>query len=72
MIYYIAPVVEGHSEQKCLERLLQRIWQIILGRTERLQVIPPFRRSRDELVHSNGQVLAQKVQEAHFTLRTTS
>ena len=72
MTHYIVPIVEGQTEQGCVERLLQRIWSELLGRTERLQVVEPFRARRDELMHSNGQVLAVVVSKAFLKLRTKS
>lgn len=57
MTLYIAPVVEGQTEQGCLERLLQRTWTELLGRTERLQVLEPFRGPRDKLIHSPSDLI---------------
>lgn len=52
MTLYIASIVEGQTEQACLERLLQRAWAELLGQTERLQVLEPFHGPRDKLIHS--------------------
>lgn len=68
MTFYIAPIVEGHSEQGCVERLLQRTWQLIAA-PDRLQVLKPSRGQRDALIHANGLLLAQKVREAEINLR---
>jgi hypothetical protein len=59
MTFYIAPIVEGHTETVCLERLLQRVWRDLLGNSERLQILPAARGHRDSLVHSNGIQLAR-------------
>ena len=72
MSFFIAPVVEGHTEQQCLERLLHRIWRELLDRTERLQVLAPFRGKRDEFIHANGEALGAMVQKAHFDLLAKS
>jgi hypothetical protein len=69
MTVYVAPVVEGQTEQGCVERLLQRTWGQLLGRPERLQVLEPFRRPRGQLVQTSGAALAKAVQEAHLKLR---
>lgn len=68
MTFYIAPVVEGHTEQDCLERLLFRVWTELLCRPERLQVIEPFRAQRDALIHSNGEALTNTIQKAYSKL----
>lgn len=70
MTFYIAPVVEGHTEQGCVEVLLYRVWTELLCRVERLQVIEPFRTHRDSLTHPNGEVLTDTVQKAYLKLRT--
>lgn len=66
---YVAPIVEGQTEQKCIERLLHRIWKELLHRSERLQVLQPFRGNRDALVHADGQMLAKSVQKAFLKLQ---
>ena len=64
MTFYIAPIVEGHTEASCVERLLQRIWTQLLVGPERLQVLLPSRGHRDALIHPTGTNLAEKVEEA--------
>ena len=51
MTFYIVPIVEGQTEQGCVERLLHRVWGELLCRPERLQIVEPFRGHRDALVH---------------------
>jgi hypothetical protein len=70
--FYIVPIVAGQTEEGCVERLLHRIWGEILHRTERLQVIEPFRRPQDKLIHSNGIDLAEAVKEAFLKLKSKS
>jgi hypothetical protein len=72
MTLYIAPVVEGQTEQGCVERLLHRIWHELLCSPERLQVVEPFRGHRDSLTHSNGKVLAETVLKASLKLQAAS
>jgi hypothetical protein len=69
MTFYIVPIVEGQTEQGCVERLLHRVWAELLCRPGRLQVVEPFRGNRDELVHPNGKVLSDSVQKAFLKLR---
>jgi hypothetical protein len=64
MAAYIAPIVEGQTEVSCVERLLHRIWDELLIRPERLQVLPPARGSRPSLVLSSGGSLAVKIGDA--------
>lgn len=68
MTLYIAPVVEGQTEQGCVERLLHRVWGELLVRPDRLQVLKPFRGSRDEFVRPDGRVLADSVEKAGLSL----
>lgn len=69
MNVYVAPIVEGQTEQSCVERLLHRIWTELLQRPERLQVLEPFRGHRDALVHVNGVALTESVQKAFLKLQ---
>ena len=68
MTLYVAPVVEGQTEQKCVERLLHRIWNELLGGADRLQVLEPFRGPRGSLVHADGKALGEAVQKAWLAL----
>jgi hypothetical protein len=69
MTLFIVPVVEGQTEQGCVERLLHRVWQELLRRPERLQVVEPFRGRRDQLVHPNGVALTDTVRKAFLKLK---
>lgn len=69
MNVYVAPIVEGQTEQSCVEQLLHRVWGKLLHRPERLQVLEPFRGHRDSLVHVNGVALADSVQKAFLKLQ---
>src|SRR5438105_372031 len=72
MTFYVAPIVEGQTETKCVERLLWRVWSEILTAPERLQVLEPYRGHRDALVHPDGLALTQMVQKAFLELRAAS
>lgn len=68
MTFYIAPIVEGQTEQTCVERLLHRIWNEVLAKSDRLQVLEPFRGHRDALANPNGQTLTETVKKAYLKL----
>lgn len=69
MTLYIAPIVEGHLEQKSLERLLHRVWNDLIDSPDRLQVLTPFRGKRDQLLHPDGKALAPMVQQIFIKLQ---
>ncbi|MGL4555655.1 MAG: DUF4276 family protein [Gemmataceae bacterium] len=69
MTLYVAPIVEGHTEVHCVERLLQRLWHEVLSAPDRLQVLDVTRGDRSSLVHDSHQALAEKIEEAHSKLR---
>jgi hypothetical protein len=71
MTLYIAPIVEGYTEQECLERLLHRIWLGLLGSAERLQVLAPLRPKRDAIVHPNGEAFGEMVENVFAVLSRT-
>lgn len=69
MTLYIAPIVEGQTEDKCIERLLQRIWRELLAAPYRLQVLQPSREPRGRLIHPTGTDLSRKVEDSFVSLR---
>ncbi len=69
MILYVAPIVEGITEQACIEPLLQRVWTGLLGRPERLQIVERVRARRDQLLHRDGKVLIESLEQAVVNLR---
>ena len=69
MTAFIAPIVEGQTEARSVERLLQWVWVELLSRTERLQVLQPTRCARDSFCHSDTTHLNAKVEEAFLKLR---
>lgn len=69
MTCYVAPVVEGQTEQYgAVERLLQGVWGKLLGRAERLQVLPASRDGRSSLTHPTRPTLPLKAEEARRRL----
>lgn len=68
MTFFIAPVVEGQTEVRCIERLLQRTWAELLRAPFRLQVLAPSRGKRDALVNPEGAAFAAKIEEANLKL----
>ena len=70
MTFYVAPIVEGQTEQGCVGSLLHRIWTEVLGRSEDLRVLEPGRGKRDALIASGGEVLAAQVERAALRLNS--
>lgn len=68
MTFYVAPIVEGQTEQGCVGNLLHRVWTELLGRSEDLRILEPGRGKRDALVAPNGEVLAAQVERAALRL----
>jgi hypothetical protein len=68
MTFYIVPIVEGHTEVGCVERLLQRAWTELLAAPMRLQVLVPSRGKRGSLISPTGTHLADKIAEAYEKL----
>jgi hypothetical protein len=68
MTLYVAPIVEGHTEVKCMERILQRIWREMFAAQDRLQVLDATRGDRSSLVSDSHPALETKVGEAHVKL----
>ena len=70
MTLYIAPIVEGHTEQKagCVERLLQRVWRELLVAPIELRVLQPTRCQRDAFINPNHSELTNKVEKAYAKL----
>ena len=69
MTVYVAPIVEGHTEVSCLEKLLHRIWTDVLYAPGRLQVLQPSRSNRSSLVNATHNELGDRVNEAEAKVR---
>jgi hypothetical protein len=68
MRFYIVPIVEGHTEARCVERLLQKVWTELLAAPLPLQVLLPSRGNRDALIDLGKPDLTKKVEEAYAKL----
>jgi hypothetical protein len=64
MTAFVAPVVEGQTEQLSVERLLHRVWHEQVHNPFRLQVLPASRGKRDRLAEGLRPDLPTKVEEA--------
>ena len=69
MTVYVAPIVEGHTEVACLERLLHRVWLELPTALNRIHVLPPSRGNRSSLARVGNPELETKVNEGGATLR---
>jgi hypothetical protein len=67
MTLYVAAIVEGEGKQRCLPRLLHRVWGELLLASERLHVEPPFRKPRSNIVRQDH--LAKFVSEAYLKVQ---
>jgi hypothetical protein len=68
MTLYLAPIVEGQTEERSVGRLLQRIWTELLGSSERLQVLQPSRGKRDAMISQKKPDLGHKIGQASIKL----
>lgn len=68
MTFYLVPIVEGHTEAACVERLLHRVWNELLCATDRLQVLPASRGNRNALIDPEHPTFAAKIEEAFAKL----
>lgn len=68
MTFYLVPIVEGHTEVSCVEKLLQRVWIELLAAPVRLQVLPASRGKRDVLINPKHPDFAKKIEEAYTKL----
>jgi len=69
MSLFIAPVVEGETEELALDPLLKRVCKELLGCTQNPAVLKPFRGKRNQLGHPSGTVLVATVEKAYLKLR---
>jgi len=68
MTVYISLIVEGETEVRCVESLLQRMWTKLFAASDRLQVLPASEASRSALASRKNPELESKVQEAFLKL----
>ena len=70
MTLYIVPIVEGHTEQGCIERLLHRVWVELLCRLTSGRGTVPW--SSGLARSSDGEVLTDTLRKAFLKLRTSA
>lgn len=59
----VAPIVEGHGEERSLRLLLERLRRELLS-ADYVDVLRPNRKRRDRLIHNKGDELAKAVEAA--------
>lgn len=71
MTLYVAPIVEGETEERCIKIILSRIWRDLLSAADRepLAVLEPVPASRSAVVGDRHPELGQKVERAARVLR---
>lgn len=67
MALHLAPIVEGHGEQQCVDTLLKRIRRERLGTNVDLRVVAPLRKPRGQIIRPDH--LGRFVNEAVTELR---
>lgn len=71
MTLYVAPIVEGETEEGCVPTILLRIWDEVLGATtqEYLEVLPPSHANRSSLLIAGNPELPTKIEPAFRRLQ---
>ena len=71
MTLFVAPIVEGETEERCIKILLSRIWRDLLhsAEVEPLAVLEPIPANRSSLVKEGHPELGQMVERAFRVLR---
>jgi len=69
MSHYVAPIVEGGTEESCIKKLLSRVWSELLGASAGLCVLEPHRVPRGSILKSSDPSLNETVEAAHRKLR---
>lgn len=76
MTLYVAPIVEGSTEEGCIKILLTRIWKELFSATERMElaILPPHPGNRTSLIKEGHpeleKVIARSVQGIRGRIRT--
>jgi hypothetical protein len=72
MTLYVAPIVEGETEERCIKIILSRIWRELLAAADReeLCVLEPNPAHRSALVKNDHPALAEKVEQSFRKLRS--
>ena len=65
MTLFIAPIIEGQTESKCISTLLERIWiELFHADPSDLRVLQPNRTSRSSFVSKRKPELTEKIEQA--------
>jgi hypothetical protein len=72
MTLYVAPIVEGETEEGCIKIILSRIWRELLAAADReeLCVLEPNPAHRSALVRNDHPALSEKVEQSFRRLRS--
>ncbi len=72
MTLFVAPIVEGETEERCIKFILSRLWRELLHAAERepLAVLEPIPAKRLSLVKDGHPELEQRVERAVRVLRS--
>src|SRR5258707_1001632 len=71
MTLFVAPIVEGETEERCIKIILSRIWRDLLHAADRepLAVLEPIPASRPALVRERHPEMGEKVEREFRVLR---
>ncbi len=72
MTLFVAPVVEGETEERCIKIILSRLWQHLQQAADRepLAVLEPLPANRSSLVKDGHPCLEQMVERAFRAVRS--
>jgi hypothetical protein len=72
MTLFVAPIVEGKTEELCIKIILSRLWRELLVAAEReeLCVLEPNPAKRASLIKNNHPEIAQKVEQSFRELKS--
>lgn len=72
MSLYVAPIIEGETEERCVKLLLSRIWRGLLASADReeLCVLEPNPANRSSLIKHDHPDLAQRVEMSFRLMRS--
>jgi hypothetical protein len=71
MTLFVAPIVEGETEERCIKIILSRLWRELLRGADRepLAVLEPEPANRSSLVKDGHPELGEKVERAFRKLQ---
>src|SRR5947209_15621262 len=72
MTLYVAPIVEGETEERCVKIILSRVWRELLSAADReeLAVLEPNPARRSSFVKADRPELREKVEQSFRRLRS--